>query len=206
MKIIIAAIFHKLTGCKIILILNRFLPVCSNGLYRAFHKNSLVLILSIFLTTGYATAATAQLAENKPQYILTVEQREQVEKSWSKALSSHAEKITLSFSRAMPDNYHDFATFRKNDWQPKFDRDWNIARNGFASFADRNTVEYQKLRDISNAFFHLNAASLDMLRYLRSGDKELLASMREQLRKVEVLDTKSEQLRKVEVLDTKSES
>ncbi|WP_420588218.1 hypothetical protein [Bacterioplanoides sp.] len=149
-------------------------------------------MLSVAVVAGNATAATTQPVNTQPQYTLTAEQRQQVEASWRSALFSHAEKLTLNFTRFMPDNYQNFATFRNNDWQLAFDRDWERARNGFSSFADRNTVEYQQLREIHNAFFHLNSASLDMLRYLRTGDKELLVSIREQLGRVEALETNSE--------------
>lgn len=140
------------------------------------------------MVAGSATAATSQPDDNQPKYTLTAEQRQQVEQSWSNALFSHAEKLTLNFTSSMPDSYQNFADFRGNDWQPAFDRDWERARNGFASFADRNTVEFQQLREISNAFFHLNQASLDMLRYLRTKDEKLLVSIREQLGKVEEIE------------------
>ncbi len=144
------------------------------------------------MVAGSATAATTQSDDSQPQYTLTAEQRLQVQESWTKALFSHAEKLTLNFTRSLPDNFQDFADFRNNDWQPAFDRDWERARNGFASFADRNTVEFQELREIYNAFFHLNAASLDMLRYLRIGDKALLESIREQLGRVEAIESDPE--------------
>lgn len=140
-----------------------------------------------------STAATSQPNDSQPvQYTLTAEQRQKVEQSWSNALFSHAEKLTLNFTRSMPDNYQDFADFRANEWKPAFDRDWERARNGFSSFADRNTVEFQQLREISNAFFHLNQASLDMLRYLRTGDEKLLVSIREQLGRVEAIEVNPE--------------
>ena len=145
------------------------------------------------MVAGSATAATSQPADSQTvQYTLTAEQRQQVEQSWSDSLFSHAEKLTLKFTRSMPDNYQDFADFRSSEWQPAVDRDWEMARNGFASFADRNTVEFQQLREISNAFFHLNKASLDMLRYLRTKDETLLVSIREQLGRVEAIEVNPE--------------
>ena len=141
------------------------------------------------MVAGNATAATSQPADNQPQYTLTAEQRQQVEQSWRKALLSHAEKISVAFDRALPDKYENFAQFRMNDWQPAFNRDWERANKGFASFADRNTVEYKELRDLSNAFFHLDAASLEMLRYLKDGDKENFKKMRFQIGRVEELMT-----------------
>lgn len=145
------------------------------------------------MVSGSVTAETSQPGDSQPvQYTLTEEQRQQIEQSWSDALFSHAEKLTLNFTRSMPDSYQDFADFKSSDWQPAFDRDWERARNGFASFADRNTVEFQQLREISNAFFHLNQASIYMFRYLRTGDEKLLVSIREQLGRVEGAGTTSE--------------
>ena len=140
------------------------------------------------MVAGSATAATSQPADNQPQYTLTTEQRQQVEQSWRKALLSHAEKISVAFDRVLPDKYENFAQFRMNDWQPAFNRDWERANKGFASFVDRNTVEFQSLRDISNAFFHMNQASFYMLSYLRTNDEKLLVSIREQLGRVEAIE------------------
>lgn len=175
-----------MTGCKITLTVKNSPHDFSNRLFPTFRKSSTALLLSVAVISGNATATQS---ETQPvQYALTADQRQQVEQSWSNALFSHAEKLTLNFTRSMPDSYQDFADFRANDWQPAFDRDWERARNGFASFADRNTVEFQQLREISNAFFHLNQASLDMLRYLRTKDEKLLVSIREQLGKVEEIE------------------
>ena len=81
------------------------------------------MLISVAGLSGNAIAT--QPETKQIQYTLTVEQLDQVEESWTKAILSHAEKLTINFTRYLPDNYQDYATFRASEWQPAFERDWD---------------------------------------------------------------------------------
>ncbi len=148
------------------------------------------LSVTAIVSAMVAGNATATQPETSPaQYTLTAEQRQQVEESWEKALFFHAEKLTRFFTQSLPDSHQSFITFRNREWQLDFERDWNKARAGWKSLADRNrSTDYNRLRELHNSFAILNSASLDMAGYLETGDKKWLEKVREQLAIIEAIE------------------